>query len=65
MMASEAKCQEHVRLCDRAGRRAQHADADLFGRDLGDRLLERFERALHVGLDQHRQLLDAALGDLT
>ncbi len=56
--------QQHVRLVDRADARADDADLDLLVRQLRQRVGEHLRRALHVGLDDDRQLLDAAFGDL-
>lgn len=56
--------QQNVRLGDGAGRGTQDSDSDLLRRDLGNRLLQSFEGSLHVGLDEHRQFLDAAFGDV-
>ena len=56
--------EQHVRLVDGADARADDADLDLLVRQLGQRVGEHFGRALHVGLDDERQLLHAAFGDL-
>ena len=40
------------------------ANLDLFVRQLGQRVGQHFGRALHVGLDDDRQFLHAAFGDL-
>ena len=56
--------QQHVRLVDRADAAVDDADLDLLVGQLGQRVAEHFGRTLHVGLDDDRQLLHAAFGDL-
>ena len=56
--------QQHVRLVHRADAGVDDADLHLLVRQLGERVGEHFGRALHVGLDDDRQLLHAAFGDL-
>src|SRR3546814_1702707 len=56
--------QRHVRLGDAADRRMQHADLRLVGRYLLERADDRLDGALHVALDDDRQLRDLAGLDL-
>ena len=56
--------QQHVRLVDGADARVDDADLDLLVRQLRQRVGQHLGRALHVGLDDDRQLLDAAFGNL-
>ena len=53
-----------VRLGDAAHRRMHDVDLHLVGRQLGQRLRQRLVAALHVGLDDQRQRLDAGLAHL-
>ena len=64
MMALLAGGQQHVRLVDGADRRVDDLDLHLVVRQLRQRAGQHFGRALHVGLDDDRQFLDAALGHL-
>ena len=64
MIAFDGRREQHVRLVDGADARADDPDLDLLVRQLGERVGEHFGRALHVGLDDDRQLLHAAFGDL-
>src|ERR1019366_6274940 len=52
----------HVTLGDGADGRVDDREPGLLGRELDHRLGERFDRALHVALDDDAQLLLAALG---
>src|SRR3954471_4684850 len=56
--------QQHVELVDGADTRMDDADLDALVAELLQRAGQHLGRALHVGLDDDRQLLDAALGDL-
>ena len=56
--------QQHVRLVDRADAAVDDADLDLLVAQLRQRVAEHFGRALHVRLDDDRQLLHAAFGNL-
>src|SRR5687767_10195249 len=56
--------QQHVRLVDGADAGADDADLDSFVGELRQRIGEHFGRPLHVGLDDERQFLHAAFGDL-
>src|SRR6187401_1761473 len=56
--------QQHVELVDGAHARMDDADLDALVAELRERAGQHFGRALHVGLDDDRQLLDAAFGDL-
>jgi hypothetical protein len=53
-----------VGLGDAADRRVHDVDLDLVGRQLGQRLRQALVAALHVGLDDERQRLRAALAHL-
>ena len=53
-----------VALADAADRRVHDLHLDLVGRELEQRLRQRFLRALHVGLDDQRQHLLGALPHL-
>ena len=56
---------EHdVALGDAADRRVHHVEPHLLGRQPGERVGERLDRALHVGLDDDAQLLGVAGLDL-
>jgi hypothetical protein len=55
--------QEDVALADRARAGADHAQLDLVLGQLEDLVRHRFHRALHVGLDHERQLLELAFRD--
>src|SRR4029453_11698019 len=55
---------QHVGLVDRADTRADDADLHLLVRQLRQRVREHFRGALHVRLDDDRQLLDATFGNL-
>ena len=56
------KRQVDVRLRDAAHGRVDDVDLHLGGRQLGQRLRQRFVAALDVGLDDQRQRLDGVLG---
>ena len=56
--------QQDVRFVDRADAGVDDPDLHLLVGQLGERVGEHFRRALHVGLDDDRQLLHAAFGDL-
>ena len=56
--------QQHVGLVDRADAAVDDADLDLLVAQLRQRVAEHFGRALHVRLDDDRQLLHAAFGNL-
>ena len=56
--------QQHVRLVDGPDAGVDDADLDLLVRELVQRVGEHLGRPLHVGLDDDRQFLDLALGDL-
>ena len=56
--------QQHVRLVHRADAGVNDPDLHLLVGQLGERVGEHFGRALHVGLDDDRQLFHAAFGDL-
>ena len=56
--------QQHVGLVDRADAAVDDPDLDLLVGQLGQRVGQHFGRALHVGLDDDRQFLHAAFGDL-
>ena len=64
MIAFERRRQQHVRLVHRADARVDDADLHLLVGQLGERVGQHLGRALHVGLDDDRQLLHAAFGDL-
>ena len=64
MIAFDADAEQHVRFVDRADAGVDDADLHLLVRQLRERVGEHFGRALHVGLDDDRQLLHAAFGDL-
>src|SRR5215472_15105544 len=51
--------QRHVGFGDAADAGMDHARADFVGGELLDRANDRFQRALHVGLDDQRQILAA------
>ena len=53
--------QQHVALGDGADAGAQHLDANLFVRKLGQQIVEHFHRALHVALEDDVQFLHAAI----
>ena len=55
--------QHDVGLGDTADRRVDDVDADLGLVHLVERVLERLDRALHVGLDDEVEVLELALGD--
>ena len=63
-MADAGLGQVDVRLGDAADAGGDDVDADLLGRQLGERVRERLGRALHVGLEDDLELLDLALLDL-
>ena len=63
-IALRGRGEQHVRLVDGADAGADDANLDLVVRQLGQRVGEHFGRALHVGLDDDRQFLHAAFGDL-
>ena len=56
--------QADVRLGDAADARRDDVDADVVGRQLGQRVRDRLDRALHVGLEHDLDLLDLARLDL-
>ena len=56
--------QHDVALADRAGAGEDDPRADLVGADLVERADDGFGRALHVGLDDQRQLGDLLVGEL-
>jgi hypothetical protein len=56
--------EQHVGLVDGADAGVDDPDLDLLVGQLGERVGQHFGRALHVGLDDDRQLLHAAFGDL-
>ena len=56
--------EQHVGLVDRADARVNDSNLDLLVRELGQRVGEDLGRALHVRLDDDRQLFHAAFGDL-
>ena len=56
--------EQDVRLVDRADARVDDPDLHLLVGQLGERVGQHFGRALHVRLDDDRQLLHAAFGDL-
>ena len=61
MTALGGRRQRDVGLRDRAGRAVNHFDFDLGGRQAGaERIGQRFDRALHVALDDHLEFLDLA-----
>ena len=47
-------CQQHVGLGDTANARQQYADLDIVGRDIVECGDDRFDRTLHIALDNHR-----------
>ena len=56
--------EQHVRFVDRADAAVDDADLHPLVAQLRERVGEHFGRPLHVGLDDDRQLLHAAFGDL-
>ena len=56
--------EQHVGLVHRADARVDDPDLDLFVGEFGERVGQHLGRSLHVGLDDDRQLLHAAFGDL-
>ena len=64
MIAFDADAEQDVGLVDRTDAGVDDADLDLLVRQLGERVGQHFGRALHVGLDDDRQFLHAAFGDL-
>ena len=64
MIAFDADAEQHVRFVDRADAAVDDPDLDLLVGELRQRVGEHLGRALHVGLDDDRQLLHAAFGDL-
>src|SRR5688500_3891386 len=56
--------QQHVRFVDGADARADDPDLHLLVGQLRQRVGQHLGRALHVGLDDERELLDAAFRDL-
>ena len=50
--------QSHVAFGDRADARIEDADAHLVGRQAVERIDDRFDRSLHVRLDDERHFLD-------
>ena len=56
--------EQHVVGGDRADAAVQHRRLHLGRADLLDRVAQHFERALHVGLEHHGEILDLALFDL-
>ena len=62
-MADDAAGQHDVGLVDAAHARVDDADLDLGVLDLEQRVAERLEAALHVGLDDQVEVEDLALGD--
>ena len=56
--------EQHVRFVDRADTAVDDADLHALVAQLGERVGEHFGRTLHVGLDDDRQLLHAAFGNL-
>ena len=56
--------QQHVRLVDGADARVNDLDPHAIVAQLRQRVGEHFGRALHVGLDDDRQVLHVAFGDL-
>ena len=63
-MALRRRGEQHVELVDRADAGVDDADLDLVVAQLLQRVGEHFRRALHVGLDDDRQVLHAAFGNL-
>ena len=55
--------QGHVGFVDAAHAGVQHSNLDLFGADLFQTADDRFPRAVHIGLDDDRQLLGFAFLD--
>src|SRR6185312_11392135 len=58
------ECEVHVRLGDGAYTTVNEVDLDLGGRQLLQRMCQRFLRTLHVRLDDQRQRLAGARGHL-